>query len=94
MRNSISLFLAAISLGAIASHATAQPADGQPKDGANSSLVTRMMAFDANKDGKLTKDEITDQRLIRLFDQADVNQDGVVTKEELTALAAKMEAED
>jgi hypothetical protein len=52
-------------------------------------FVERMMAFDANHDGKLTKDEITDDRLLRLFDRADANHDGVVTKEELTALYAK-----
>jgi hypothetical protein len=54
------------------------------------SVVDRMMAFDKNKDGKLDKDEITDRRLLRLFDRADANKDGVVTKEELTALATKM----
>ncbi len=63
------------------------------KDYAQSPLVTRMMAFDANHDGKLTKDEVTDARLKALFDQADVNSDGVVTKDELIALAAKLDAE-
>jgi hypothetical protein len=48
-----------------------------------------MMAFDVDKDGKLTKSEITDQRLVGLFDRADSNHDGNVTKEELAALAAK-----
>ena len=52
-----------------------------------------MMAFDKNKDGKLTKEEVTDERLHRLFDQADANKDGVVTKEELMALAAKLDEE-
>ncbi len=32
-------------------------------------LVARMMAFDADKDGKLTKSEVTDERLLRLFDR-------------------------
>jgi len=59
----------------------------------NSTIVTRMMAFDKNKDGKLTKDEVTDVRLHALFDRADTNKDGVVTKEELMALAAKLEAD-
>jgi hypothetical protein len=53
-----------------------------------------MMAFDVNKDGKLTRDEITDPRLLRLFDRADTNKDGVVTRDELVALAAKIEAEE
>jgi hypothetical protein len=71
-------------------------ADGQPrgaKDKAESSIVTRMMAFDKDNTGKLTKEMITDSRLLRLFDLADTNKDGVVTKEELQALAAKLDAE-
>jgi hypothetical protein len=51
-------------------------------------LVARMMQFDKNKDGELTKAEVTDARLKRLFDRADADHDGIVTKQELTALAA------
>src|SRR3954452_11313752 len=87
---------------ALPSGVTAQPppggpadraARGQPEDSGSRSLVTRMMAFDRNKDGKLVKDEVTDARLHRLFDRADSNKDGVVTREELSALAARLEAE-
>jgi EF hand len=53
------------------------------------SFVAKMMAFNKKKDGKLTRDEITDQRLLRLFDRADANKDGVVTREELVALFEK-----
>jgi hypothetical protein len=52
-------------------------------------VVARMMAFDENKDGKLTKDEVTDARLQRLFERADADHDGTVTRAELTALAAR-----
>jgi len=52
-------------------------------------LVTRMMAFDADKDGKLTKAEVTDERLLGLFDRADADKNGTVTRDELTALAEK-----
>lgn len=52
-------------------------------------FVDRMMAFDKNHDGKLTREEITDERLLALFDRADANHDGIVTKEELEALYAK-----
>ena len=52
----------------------AQPADRQPpqatspaKDAGNSSIVTRLMAFDKNGDGKLTKEEVTDSRLHRRY---------------------------
>ena len=34
---------------------------------AGGDLVTRMMAYDKDKDGKLTKSEVTDTRLHRLF---------------------------
>ncbi len=69
-------------------------AGARPKDYSNSPIVTRMMAFDKKHDGKLTKDEITDERLHSLFDRADTNHDGIVTKGELMALAAKLDAED
>ncbi len=59
-----------------------EPAKDKAKDYSNAPIVVRMMAFDKKKDGKLTKDEITDERLKRLFDQADTDKDGVVTKEE------------
>ena len=48
--------------------------------------VTRMMSFDADGDGKLAKSEVTDPRLVSLFDRADADKDGTVTKDELTAL--------
>ena len=57
------------------------------------SIVDRMMSFDANHDGKLAKEEVTDERLQRLFERADADKDGVVTKEELTTLAGQIQAE-
>ena len=57
-------------------------------------FVSRMLAFDKNGDGKLTKSELTDTRLQRLFDRADADKDGVVTREELTALATKERSND
>ena len=97
MRSFMRIMFACVCFGIILSQATAQPpsdtAKQKSKDFSNSPIVTRMMAFDKNKDGKLTKDEVTDVRLHRLFDRADANKDGVVTKEELMALAAQLEAE-
>ena len=74
--------------------ATAQRQGGGPGATQSSSagsddLVARMMEFDKDKDGKLTKAEVTDERLHRLFDRADADKDGSVTKEELAALAAR-----
>jgi len=102
VRKLVATSLAAVCATALLSLAAAQPPAGKPaddapkdkaKDYSNAPLVVRMMAFDKKKDGKLTRDEVTDERLQRLFDQADANKDGVVTKEELMALAAKLDAE-
>ncbi len=86
-----SLLLSAV-LSLAASYTAAQPPEGRrggPPDGNPASFVDRMLAFDKNNDGKLSKDEVTDERLGRLFDRADANKDGTVTKDELTALAAR-----
>jgi Spy/CpxP family protein refolding chaperone len=56
-------------------------------------FVTKLMAFNKAKDGKLTKEELTDKRLLALFDRADTNKDGVVTREELEALFAREKLE-
>jgi EF hand len=77
-----------------ASIATAQgPGREGPRDeqrpGGPDDLVTRMMEFDKDKDGKLTRAEVTDERLHRLVERADADNDGIVTKGELTALAAR-----
>jgi hypothetical protein len=106
MRSIPKLLILTICLG-VAAAGTAQPPKDReggpgkkgPKGGAGTpfsvdDFVARMMAFDKNMDGKLTRDEVTDKRLLRLFDQADTNKDGVVTREELTALATKMAAEE
>lgn len=81
----------------MAAMASAQPPfRGQSPSRAESTadgFVTRMMVFDENHDGKLTRGEMTDDRLLGLFDRADANHDGVVTKEELKALYAKESAE-
>ena len=77
---------------AFLSTADAQP-PGRPdgprgecgRGGDATSYVARLMSFDANKDGQLSKDEVTDTRLMALFERADANKDGIVTKEELTA---------
>lgn len=94
MRKPMTTFVAVMCLAAAGSMASAQATDAPPaKRYGNSPIVTRMMAFDKKHDGKLIRDEITDERLLRLFDQADANKDGVVTREELTALAAKLDAD-
>ncbi|HET6879439.1 MAG TPA: hypothetical protein VFI31_04770 [Pirellulales bacterium] len=48
--------------------------------------VAKMMTFDTNEDGKLSRSEVTDPRLSALFDRADEDKDGAVSKDELIAL--------
>ena len=54
---------------------------GGPADATG--FINRMLTLDANQDGQLSKDEVTDPRLMALFERADTIKDGVVTKEEL-----------
>ena len=81
-------------LVAAAATAAGQPPDDGPRSNADSSpanTAARLMRYDKNKDGKLTKAELTDQRLRRLFDRADADKDGTVTRAELTALASQFQ---
>jgi hypothetical protein len=66
-------------------------ADAQQSSSADA-FVARMMAFDLNHDGKLTRAEITDERLLTVFEDADANHDGIVTADELKAYYAKESA--
>jgi hypothetical protein len=47
---------------------------------------TRLMYSDRNRDGRLSREELTDTRLHHLFDRTDANSDGSLTREELTAM--------
>ena len=74
--------------------ATAQPPAGErrepPRRSANGDApVARLLAFDKNKDGQLSKDEVTDERLQALFDRADEDKDETLTKVELVAFFDK-----
>ena len=92
MRISFALLLMCGFICAVSPAFAQRPGDGD-KPAASSSaadaFVARMMKFNKNKDGKLTKVEITDKRLLPLFERADANHDGVVTADELKALFAK-----
>jgi Spy/CpxP family protein refolding chaperone len=84
----------------------AKPAD-QPNPGGNrggrggfrggrgltvDQIVERLMSFDKNNDGKLTKDELP-ERMQDLIAKGDTNKDGVLDKDEVKALAAKLQQE-
>jgi EF hand domain-containing protein len=90
MSSSIKLLSMSAILFATAPVFAQRTEDGRRGATANSvdSFVAKLMAFDKNHDGKLTKDEITDDRLLPLFERADADHDGVVTVEELKALYA------
>jgi hypothetical protein len=96
MRRYVPMLLSFACVAILLVPSSAQPPGGKggkDQDYSNSPIVTKMMAFNSAKDGKLTKEQLTDPRLHRLFDLADTNKDGIVTKEELMALAAKLDAE-
>jgi hypothetical protein len=62
---------------------------GGPGGGGVEAAVTKLMVFDADKDGKLSQAEVTDTRLTPLWERCDADKDGVVTKDELTAQLTK-----
>src|SRR5262245_29864192 len=52
-------------------------------------IVERIMAFDKNKDGKVTKDELP-ERMQDLIAKGDTNKDGALDKDEIKKLAADL----
>ena len=60
---------------------------GGPSGGGGSEeMINRLIAMDANKNGKLEKDEVP-ERMQSMFSRADKNEDGAIDKEEMTAMA-------
>jgi len=55
-------------------------------------VVERLMTFDKNKDGKITKSELP-ERMQNLIAQGDSNKDATLSKEEIKALATKLQRE-
>ncbi|MDA1232252.1 MAG: EF-hand domain-containing protein, partial [Planctomycetota bacterium] len=60
------------------------PRGGGPGDGGDAQMVQRLMEMDANKDGKLSKDELP-ERMQSMLTRGDKNKDGVLDKEEIMA---------
>ena len=51
--------------------------------------IARLRSFDANGDGRITREEIPDQAG-GMFDRVDANSDDVITQDELNAMASRM----
>jgi hypothetical protein len=94
---SIKLWLASGLMGALVlvGAAVAQPPDQKQGPGPGlvrparisvEDIVERIMAFDKNKDGKVTKDELP-ERMHDLIARGDTNKDGALDREEIKKLA-------
>jgi Ca2+-binding EF-hand superfamily protein len=70
----------------------AEARDDNAAGPADDDLVSRLMAFDTNKDGSLSRAELP-ARMQGLFDRADANKDGLLTPEELKATAGAQQGE-
>jgi hypothetical protein len=91
LKLSFLLLVAEMAFGSVAlAQVAAPPATQNEKD---FPAVTKMMGYGKKQEGKVFRDEVTDERLLRLFDLADTEKAGVVTKEQLVVAATKLEAE-
>ena len=59
---------------------------GRPGGGPGGGFAQRILEFDENGDGKITKDELP-ERMVRILDRADTDKDGALTKAEIDAMA-------
>jgi hypothetical protein len=55
-------------------------------------IVDRLLSFDKNKDGKITKDELP-ERMQNLIAKGDTNKDGALDRDEIRTLAADLAKE-
>lgn len=83
-----------LALGVVASYSAAQygPPGGEEREETVEEFISKMMAFNKAKDGKLTRAELTDTRLHPLFDRADTKKNGYLTRADLEAVYAKENA--
>ncbi|MCC9603590.1 EF-hand domain-containing protein [Stieleria sp. JC731] len=58
------------------------------------SPIDKLMQYDANQDGVLTSDELSDPRLQHLFQRADQNGDGQLTREEIASVVGQQSESD
>jgi photosystem II stability/assembly factor-like uncharacterized protein len=65
-----------------------RPPGRGPRGEGRASFADRLKQMDANKDGKVAKDEVPEQ-MRQMFDRADANQDGALDESEITAIAQR-----
>jgi len=56
-------------------------------------MIERILSFDKNQDGKITKDELP-ERMQNLVTKGDTNQDGALDRDEIKKLAADLPRDD
>ncbi len=59
---------------------------GGQSENSSATIVSRLLEFDQNKDGKLSKQEVP-ERMQGIFARGDLNKDGFLTKDELNKMA-------
>jgi hypothetical protein len=69
------------------------PGRGLGRGLAANDIVERIMSFDKNNDGKITRDELP-ERMQNLIAKGDANKDGVLDRDEVKKLAAEMAREE
>jgi Ca2+-binding EF-hand superfamily protein len=65
---------------------------GPPGGGNRPDPAARIKELDKNGDGKLSKDEVADDRMAARFDMIDADADGLVTLDEMKAASARFRA--
>lgn len=93
MRAMVRNWWTAAAIGLAPAMATAQGPGAPPPEGQGpAQIIEKFRALDANKDGKITKDEVKDERMQRIFERLDADKNGEVTLEEIRKVMAQMEA--
>jgi hypothetical protein len=69
------------------------PGARRPGGATTRDIVERIMSFDKNKDGKITKDELP-ERMQNLIARGDLNKDGALDRDEVEKLAAQLAGEE
>ena len=67
-----------------------RPVGFRPGGSGGGSFIERVMSFDANGDGKVSKEEMPEGMQERLLQRADTNGDGAIDKEEAEKFAERM----